>query len=144
MLKRLGLLLLPAIFLSGGWGQVREPTPRAEQVRRIGLPIADELVQASGLAMIVASVGLQLASFRRLSAAFLALQLVPITYVGHRFWELEPGPQRNLQRVHFFKNVSIIGACLYVAASGSDDRVSSLAAEPETAPRRVTWVAPRA
>ncbi len=116
-MKALGLLLLTGAFLTGGWGQLTEPTPRADQARQIGLPVPDLLVQASGLAMIVASLGLQLPPLRRLAALWLALQLVPITYIGHRYWELEPGPARDMNEVNFFKNVSLIGAGLAIAES---------------------------
>src|SRR5215207_9075532 len=117
MMKPLGLLLLTGAFLTGGWGQLREPTPRAEQARQIGLPVPNVLVRASGLAMIAASLGLQIPSLRRLAALLLALQLIPITYIGHRYWELDAGPARAMNEVNFFKNVSLIGAGLAIAGS---------------------------
>ena len=52
---------------------------------------------------------------RAASALLLAAQLLPITYAGHRFWLLEPGPVRNTQRTQFFKNVSVAGAGLAIA-----------------------------
>ena len=42
----------------------------------------------------------------------LAGSLVPTTVQGHQFWkETEPGIRAN-QRVHFFKNVSLLGGLL--------------------------------
>src|SRR3954452_696264 len=116
-MRPLGLLLLTGAFLTGGWGQLRAPTPRAEQARRIGLPVPDGLVQMSGLMMIAGSLGLQFPPVQRLAALWLALQLVPITYLGHRYWELDPGPARAMNEVNFFKNVSLIGAGLAIAGS---------------------------
>ncbi len=116
-MQRLGLLLFASIFVTGGWAQIQQPTQRADQARKLGLPVPDELVQASGAAMIGAALALQIAPLRRLAALLLALQLVPITFVGHRFWELEPGPSRNGHRVHFFKNLSLIGAALALAGA---------------------------
>ena len=58
--------------------------------------------------MIAGSLGLQFPPVRRLAAVVLALQLVPLTYLGHRYWELEPGPARDMDEVNFFKNVSLI------------------------------------
>jgi uncharacterized membrane protein YphA (DoxX/SURF4 family) len=116
--KRLGLMLFTAIFLTGGLGQAQQPTSRAETARKAGLPIDDDLVRLSGWTMIACALALQAGSLRRLAALTLALMLPPVTYAGHRFWEAEPGPQRDAQRVHFFKNVSLTGAALYIAANG--------------------------
>ena len=114
-MKHLALLLFSGIFITGGWQQMQEPHPRAERARDTGLPIPDELVRASGWAMIIGALLLHIKPLRRITGLMLALQLVPITYVGHRFWEMEPGQARSGNRTHFFKNVSIIGAALLLA-----------------------------
>src|SRR5579885_2622733 len=118
MLKRLGLLLFTAIFVTGGWGQAQQPSGRAEVARKAGLPVQDQHVQLSGWAMIVCALALQVGPLRRPAALTLALMLPPITYAGHRYWEMEPGQARDAQRVNFMKNVSLTGAALYIAAEG--------------------------
>ncbi|MBV9252575.1 MAG: DoxX family protein [Acetobacteraceae bacterium] len=120
MLKRIGLLLYSAMLFVGGWQQAREPGGRAERARSSGLPIGDEFVQLSGWAMIAGAAALHLAPLRRVAALAIAAQLLPITYVGHRFWEIEEGPQRMQNKIHFFKNLSMIGSALYIAATASD------------------------
>jgi len=118
-MKHLALLLFSGIFVTGGWQQVQEPHPRAERARGTGLPIPDEVVRASGWAMIAGAMALHIKPLRRLVALMLALQLIPITYIGHRYWELE-GQARFQNRTHFFKNVSVIGAALYIATVDED------------------------
>ena len=115
MLKHLVLLLYSAELFAGGWQQAREPAPRADRARASGLQVGDDFVRASGWAMIAGAVALQLPPLRRLAAVLLALQLLPITWVGHRFWEEEEGPQKAQQKIHFFKNVSLVGGALYIA-----------------------------
>lgn len=117
MLKHLALLMYSTMLVLGGWQQAHEPGGRAERARSSGLPVADEFVQASGWAMIAAATALQFRPLRRIAALMLAFQLLPITYVGHRFWEMDEPPARAQQQVHFFKNVSIIGGALYIAAT---------------------------
>jgi|SRR5680860_275938 len=58
--------------------------------------------------------GLALATGRapRLSAFALAATLVPTTLAGHRFWEESDPESKANQRVHFFKNVSMMGGLL--------------------------------
>jgi len=119
-MKNLALLLFTGIFVTGGWQQIQDPHSRAERARGAGLPVPDELVTWSGWAMIIGSLALQIRPLRRLAAIMLALQLVPVTYAGHRFWESEPGPARMQNRTHFFKNLAIIGGALYVAFSDQE------------------------
>ena len=61
--------------------------------------------------------GLALATGRapRLSASVLAVTLVPTTAAGHRFWEEQDPARRSAQRIHFFKNVSMLGGLLLAA-----------------------------
>jgi uncharacterized membrane protein YphA (DoxX/SURF4 family) len=117
MFKHVALLMYSGMLYVGGWQQAHEPTGRAERARASGLPVPDELVQASGWAMIVGAAALQVPALRRLAAITLAAQLLPITWIGHRFWEMEDGPQRMQNRIHFFKNLSMIGSALYIAAT---------------------------
>jgi putative oxidoreductase len=117
MLKHLALLIYSSILYVGGWQQAHEPGGRAERARTSGLPISDEFVQASGWGMIASATALHFQPLRRLAALLIAFQLTPITYVGHRFWEMDEGPQRMQNRIHFFKNLSMIGAALYIAAT---------------------------
>ncbi len=67
--------------------------------------------------------GLTLATGRapRLSAAVLAATIVPTTFGGHRFWELDDPTARTQQRLHFFKNVSMLGG-LVIAAGDTDGK----------------------
>jgi uncharacterized membrane protein YphA (DoxX/SURF4 family) len=67
--------------------------------------------------------GLALATGRlpRLSAAVLAGSLIPTTAAGHRFWEHDDDATRTQQRLHFFKNVSLIGG-LIIAAGDTEGR----------------------
>ena len=67
--------------------------------------------------MIAGAMALHVPALRRVAALSLAAHLLPMTWIGHRFWEMEEGPQRMQNRIHFFKNVSMIGSALYIAAT---------------------------
>ena len=45
----------------------------------------------------------------------LAATLVPTTAAGHRFWEEQDPAERAQQRIHFFKNVSMLGGLIIAA-----------------------------
>ena len=53
--------------------------------------------------------------FPRLSATVLAATLVPTTAAGHRFWEEQDPQKKAMQRIHFFKNTSMLGGLLLAA-----------------------------
>jgi putative oxidoreductase len=116
LLRHVALLLYSGQLLLGGWQQATQPSPRGERARSIGWPVADELVRASGWAMIAGALALHIPALRKLAAVLLAIQLLPITWVGHRFWN-EEGPAQSQHKIHFFKNVSLVGGALYIAAT---------------------------
>jgi hypothetical protein len=55
----------------------------------------------------------------RLSAAALAGSLVPTTLAGHRYWEHEDQQTRAQHRIHFLKNLAVLGGLLITAADTS-------------------------
>lgn len=79
------------------------------------------LVRANAAAQILAGLALATGRAPRLSALTLAATLVPTTAAGHRFWEESDPEARANQRVHFFKNVSMLGGLL-IAGVDTDGR----------------------
>ena len=45
----------------------------------------------------------------------LGLSLIPTTLAGHRFWEEQDEMRRAQQRIHFFKNLSMLGGLMLAA-----------------------------
>ncbi len=118
--------MMASIFVIQGFDTFRHPekvAPRAEAVVR---PLADrftavpakteDAVRLNGAVQMVAGTLLALGRFPRLSALALAATLVPTTAAGHRFWEAEEDADRMQQRIHFLKNLSMLGGLLIAAA----------------------------
>ncbi|MBO0730635.1 MAG: hypothetical protein J2P57_15370, partial [Acidimicrobiaceae bacterium] len=53
-----------------------------------------------------------LGKFRRLAALALIGTIIPTTYAGHRFWEEEDEATRAQQRIHFLKNLGLLGGLI--------------------------------
>jgi len=117
--------MLASIFVIQGFETFRHPervAPRAEPLVR---PLADrftavpakteDAVRLNGAVQMAAGMLLALGRFPRLSALALAATLVPTTLAGHRFWEAEDA-ERAQQRIHFLKNLSMLGGLLIAAA----------------------------
>jgi putative oxidoreductase len=124
--RRVGRALLAAMFVSGGLDAIRHPEGKVAKASAVIGPLEHELqldVPATTLVRVNGSVqvaaGALLASSRmpRVAAFALACSLVPTTVAGHRFWEESDPAQRAAQRIHFLKNVSMLGGLLVAATS---------------------------
>jgi putative oxidoreductase len=116
-LRAIARVALAAQFITGGTSALLEPPGRrAEQTARLGLPQPEALVRVNGATMVVAGTALALGLWPRAAAAALAGALVPTTLAGHRFWEEQDPSARRHQRIHFYKNLSMLGGVLLVLA----------------------------
>lgn len=92
--------------------------------KKAGLPVPEDpetLVKINAGVQIAAALALATGRAPRLSAAVLAASLIPTTAAGHRFWELDDPAQRTQQKLHFFKNVSLVGG-LIIAAGDTEGK----------------------
>jgi uncharacterized membrane protein YphA (DoxX/SURF4 family) len=121
--------MLASMFIVGGLDSVRN----AEQKAGAAQPVTDKvvpflqravpqlpsdpatLVRLNGAAQVAAGIALAAGKAPRISATVLAATLIPTTAAGHRFWEREDPAERAQQRVHFFKNVSMLGGLIIAA-----------------------------
>lgn len=84
------------------------------------LPEDEEtLVKVNAGIQVLAAAGLATGRLPRVSAAVLAASLAPTTLAGHRYWQAGDEATKQQQRIHFFKNVSLLGG-LIIAAGDTD------------------------
>ena len=120
--------LLASMFVVGGANSLKDPAPRVPAAKPVidkvvpaiqqavpQVPIPTDpatLVRINGAAQLLAGLALATGRAPRTSAAVLVASLLPTTAAGHRFWE-ESDPQKQAnQKIHFFKNVSLMGGLL--------------------------------
>ena len=127
VLRRLARPLLASIFISGGIDAIRNPDSKAVAAESVTPQITSripaledkdtaQLVRINGGVQVGAGSLLAIGRFPRLAALALAASVVPTTAAGHRFWEKDDEMQRAQQRIHFLKNLSILGGLLLAAA----------------------------
>jgi putative oxidoreductase len=125
VVRRLARPLLAAMYIDGGLDALRHPSTKVGKagpvVHKIAGPLhlpddPELLVRANGAAMVGAGSLLALGKLPRLSALVLAATIVPTTVAGHRFWEESDPAQKRNQRVHFLKNLSLLGGTLLAVA----------------------------
>jgi uncharacterized membrane protein YphA (DoxX/SURF4 family) len=114
--------MLAAVFVTSGLDALLHPRERA----RVAAPLVKKLsesplklpdnpellVRANGATMVAAGAMLGTGTLPRVAAMALAASLVPTTYTGHAFWTVEDPAARSQQRVHFLKNISLLGGVL--------------------------------
>jgi uncharacterized membrane protein YphA (DoxX/SURF4 family) len=117
--------MLASIFIVQGFDTMLHPervSPAAEPVVQ---PLAErapvvpeqteQAVRINGAVQFAGGLLLAMGRLPRLSAMAIAATLVPTTLAGHRYWESEDKQERAAQRIHFMKNMSMLGGLLLAA-----------------------------
>ncbi|GAA1791751.1 DoxX family protein [Nocardioides hankookensis] len=127
--------MLASIFVVGAATALKNTTGTAAKAdavtsrlvplaKKAGIPLPEDpetLVKLNAGVQIAAGLALATGRAPRISAAVLAASLVPTTAAGHRFWEADDDATRTQQRLHFFKNVSLVGG-LIIASGDTEGR----------------------
>ena len=113
----IGRVLFALIFVASVVGQFS--SAEIAEASAHGVPFATIVVPLAGLIALVGGVCVMLGYRARFGALLLLIFLVPVTLVMHRFWGLSDPQAAMMQRIHFMKNTSLIGACLLIMHVGS-------------------------
>lgn len=158
LVRRLARPCLAGIFVTGGLDSLRSPAKKVPAADDVAHKIAakvpylpedtEQLVRLNGAVQLGAGVLLALGRFPRLSSALLAGSLVPTTLAGHRYWEEQDETKRAQQRIHFYKNLSMLGGLMLAAVDtegrpGLAWRAQHAAHHAGTGTRRTTRTAKR-
>ena len=79
------------------------------------LPIPHDpvtLVRLNAATQLLAAVALARGTAPRISSAVLAASLAPTTVAGHAFWNESDPAAKQAQKLHFFKNLSMLGGLM--------------------------------
>jgi uncharacterized membrane protein YphA (DoxX/SURF4 family) len=124
--RRFARPLLSSIFVVGGLDALRHPAGKAQKASAVTEPLRENvpatagldtetLVRINGGVQVVAGVLLATGRFRRTASLVLMGSLVPTTYAGHRFWEETDSVARAQQKMHFVKNLGLLGGLILAA-----------------------------
>jgi uncharacterized membrane protein YphA (DoxX/SURF4 family) len=126
VLRAVARPMLASIFAIQGYDTMLHPERVAAKAHPVVRPLADrfpgvpekteDAVRLNGAVQFTAGSLLAMGMLPRLSALAIAATLVPTTVAGHRFWEAEDKQERTQQRIHFLKNLAILGGLLITAA----------------------------
>ena len=128
LVRLLARPMLASMFVTGGINEIKNAGVLADRAQPVtdrlspaverataALPFdvdSTMLVRANGVLHVLAGSMLGTGRMPRLAALALAGSMVPTTLGGHRYWEESDPKVRANQRIHFMKNVSVIGGLL--------------------------------
>jgi putative oxidoreductase len=127
--RRISRPMLSAAFVAGGAETLRNPGPRVKKSEAVALRIASTLglpqdpellVKLNAALQVTAGLALATGKFRRLAALTLVASTIPTTLGAHRFWEIDDPEERAEQRMHFFKNVGVMGGLILTLFDPAD------------------------
>jgi putative oxidoreductase len=113
----LGRFLFTAIFIMSG------PRHFTSQIIAYaasqGVPFASFAVPLSGAIALVGGLSILLGYRAKIGAWLIALFLVLITPMMHKFWGIADPMMQQIQMIMFFKNASMLGAALVITQLGA-------------------------
>jgi putative oxidoreductase len=113
-----GRVLITFIFLRSAYGKITGFTAVSGMMAKKGMPFSDVLLVGAIVFEIVGGLMVLAGWHARIGALLLAIFLVPATLIFHNFWAVDPAQLTN-QLNHFIKNLSILGALVFIIGMGS-------------------------
>lgn len=113
-----GRMLMALIFLQSAVGKITAFGATAGAMAAKGMPMTEVLLVGAIVIELVGAILLIVGLHTRWAALALIIFLVPATLYFHNYWTYPETEVRN-QRNHFMKNVTIIGALVFVMGVGA-------------------------
>jgi putative oxidoreductase len=111
-------ILISIVFLLNGLNIVSQSLAAHEMaVHSVPVSLVPMMILGAQALQLVASIGLILGIYPRLSALALILFLIPATLMAHAFWQAAGTSMYTVQLINFLKNVCMAGGLVFVAAA---------------------------
>jgi putative oxidoreductase len=125
LLRTIARPMLASIFIVEGYRTLRHPEQVVKQAEPVVSSLArftdvvpedtEQAVRINAAVQVGAGALLAAGWLPRSSALAIAATLVPTTAAGHRFWQEDDPERRGQQRIHFLKNLAMVGGLLIAA-----------------------------
>jgi putative oxidoreductase len=112
------VLLCTIFFMAAVGNKIPHFNDVAKVMESVGIPAPQLMLVGAIVFLIAGSLSVILGYRARYGAALLLTFLVLASYYFHPFWKFEGQAQQD-PMIHFMKNLSMMGAMLFVMANGS-------------------------
>jgi uncharacterized membrane protein YphA (DoxX/SURF4 family) len=110
----LGRVLFASLFIMSGITHLTKVEALAQYAASGGVPAPKVAVVVTGVMILVGGVSILLGYQPAVGALLLAIFLIPVAIIMHRFWGLADAAMAQSQRTHFWKNIAMAGAALMI------------------------------
>ena len=108
-----GRILFAAIFVWSGLGfHLGMRQMAVGYTRAKGAPVPELTVPLTGIAIAAAGVLVAIGLWVDLAALVIAAFLFSTAYFMHAFWKVDDAQEKQMEQVHFMKDVALAGAAL--------------------------------
>jgi putative oxidoreductase len=107
-------LLLSWLFVLSGYRHLVHHKPMAGYASASGVPMPETAVVVTGLMLLGGGLSILLGWHPRIGAGLIFVFLVVVAFWMHRFWSFGDPMQRATQEAHFWKNIALAGAMLWI------------------------------
>lgn len=114
VVELIGRVAFAFMFVTGGVKHFRQREGMVAYSRATGAPLPDVGVPLSGAMILVGGLLVAVGLWADLGALLIFAFLVPVAYFMHGYWRIDDEQQRQGQKIHFEKNLSLAGAALLV------------------------------
>ncbi|MEI5906818.1 DoxX family protein [Bacillus spongiae] len=114
----IGRILFSVIFISAGFNHLKDFTNTVEMVKKTKAPFPKLSAAAMSFFSLVGGLSVAFGFYAEIGAFLLFIFLIPTTFIVHSFWRL-PDDEKEIQSVHFFKNLALMGTTLMIFYYGS-------------------------
>lgn len=108
----LGRVLFGALFLASAMGHLTQTQTMAGYAASRGVPTATPLTVLSGVQILLGGISVVLGVWGDLGALLLTGFLAGTAFWMHAFWRESEPANRQMEMVHFNKDVALAGAAL--------------------------------
>jgi len=112
-----GRIFYVLIFLMAGAGHFSRQS--IGYAASQGVPLAPILVPLSGVVALAGGLSILLGYRAKLGAWLIALFLIPVTLMMHKFWAVTDPMMAQMQMAMFMKNLSMLGGALLITQFGT-------------------------
>jgi putative oxidoreductase len=112
----IGRILFVLLFLSSGFGHLRQRAAMSQYAQARGVPAATLAVVASGALLLVGGLMVLVGLWADLGALLLVVFLLPTAVMMHAFWKEQEAQTRQVEQIQFQKNIALAGAALMLFA----------------------------
>jgi uncharacterized membrane protein YphA (DoxX/SURF4 family) len=116
VVELVGRVVFAAIFLDYGFTHLRQRAGMVAFAKSFNAPAPEITVPLSGVMMVLGGLAIALGVWPDVGAVLLILFLLPAAFFAHPYWRESDVATRGVQRAQFWKNISLVGAALFIFA----------------------------